>query len=384
MSAPAPGADRGFGVYIHWPYCARICPYCDFNVYAAKGRGEDELLGAILQDLSGQRALSGPRRVVSVFLGGGTPSLLSGAAVARLLGGIDELWGLPAGAEVTLEANPEDAPAYADFARAGVSRLSIGVQSLDAGRLSFLGRRHSPEAGRAAILAARERFASVSADLIYATPGQDPGQWEAELTEAMALGPDHLSLYELSVEPGAAFSFAVRRGEWTPPGEDEAAGLYELTQSVCEAKGYPAYEVSNHAMRSEARSHHNTLYWRSGDWIGAGPGAHGRLTVEGGRLALVTEASPARYMRRVAEQGTGLLEPERLSRTDHARERLLMGLRLAEGLPLADLEELGARPDPDILSSLAEEGFLECGAGTVRLTLRGRLTADRVALMLSP
>jgi oxygen-independent coproporphyrinogen-3 oxidase len=374
----------GFGVYVHWPYCARICPYCDFNVYAAKGRDERPLGEAIIADLAGQRARSGRRTVGSVFFGGGTPSLMSAGMVARILAEIDRLWGLAPDAEVTLEANPEDFRTFEALAQSGVTRLSLGVQALDAGRLAFLGRRHDAATARTALAEARPLFSSVSIDLIYATPGQTLGAWREELEEAMETGPDHLSLYELSVEAGAAFAFAVRRGDWAPVDDDSAAQFYEVTQSVCDARGYPAYEVSNHARAAADQSRHNRLYWRSGDWIGVGPGAHGRLTTGEGRLSLRAADAPRAYSDRVAATGVGDQEAELLSPLEVARERLLMGLRLVEGLPCDDLADLGFGLREETLSELSGHGFLEHDGRIVRLTPAGRLTADRIALMLAP
>jgi oxygen-independent coproporphyrinogen-3 oxidase len=373
---------RGFGVYVHWPYCARICPYCDFNVYAAKARDTGPLFDAILRDLSGWRERSGARTVDTVFFGGGTPSLMTGAQVAKLLAHVDELWGLRPGAEVTLEANPDDAARFSDFAAAGVNRLSLGVQALEDTPLKFLGRMHSAEDAIKAFQAARGKFRSLSIDLIYALPGQTLDGWRAELARALALGADHLSLYELSIEPGAAFFQSVRRGDWTPMQDDRAADLYELTQEMTETAGYPAYEISNHARTPEHQSAHNGIYWRSGDWVGAGPGAHGRLTADG-RIATEAAEKPGDYLRLVGSQGIGWATEETLGPLDQIRERTAMGLRLAEGLPLADIAEFGVGLDAHRIAELEALGLARLKNQRVALTLKGRLVADRVAADLS-
>ena len=375
---------RGFGVYLHWPYCARICPYCDFNVYAAKARDTAPLMNAMLADLDGWRARSGARQVDAIFFGGGSPSLMAGAEVARLIERIDALWGVRAGAEITLEANPEDVAHFADFAAAGVDRLSLGVQSLDDTALKFLGRTHSAAQALAALKAAQGKFRSVSLDLIYALPRQRVADWRQELATALALGADHLSLYELTIEPGAAFSRAVERKDWAPLEDDAAADLYEATQVLCDAAGYPAYEVSNHARAEAHRSRHNQIYWRSGDWVGVGPGAHGRLTAGGQRLAIEAAEKPGAYLRAVRETGAGWLLVEALSRLDQARERVAMGLRLVAGMELAEVTKLGFEVSDASLDELVTLGLLKRHKRSIALTAKGRLAADRIVQMIAP
>ncbi len=377
-------ADRGFAIYVHWPYCARKCPYCDFNVFAAKDRDPEPLLGAIKADLGDWRARSGPREVTSVFLGGGTPSLLSGGQIASILERIDSLWGLGADAEVSLEANPEDRARLPDIARAGVDRLSLGVQSLDAEELRFLGRLHRPQDALDAFDLARKSFRSVSLDFIYGLPKQTLDAWAIQLDRALGLGADHLSLYELSVEPGAAFAYAVRRGEWAPMEDDAAADLMEFTYERTASGGMPAYEISNHARSPEHRSRHNAVYWRSGDWVGVGPGAHGRLTRETGRVAIECERQPARYIGQVTNTGRGWTDSEPLSELDQARERVSMGLRMTSGIPVGDLADLGFSLDGDAIAELTEQGLITFADGRVVLTIAGRLAADRVAAIISP
>jgi oxygen-independent coproporphyrinogen-3 oxidase len=375
---------RGFGVYVHWPYCARVCPYCDFNVYAAKARDTAPLFDALLKDFEGWRARTGARHADTVFFGGGTPSLMTGAQVEGVLARIDELWGLKRGAEVTLEANPDDVARFADFAAAGVNRLSLGVQSLDDAALKFLGRTHSAADALAALEVARGKFRSVSVDLIYALPGQTREGWRSELGRALDLEVDHLSLYELSIEPGAAFAKAVRRRDWAPMDDELSADLYEITQEMAGQAGYPAYEISNHARGPEHESRHNRIYWASGDWAGVGPGAHGRLTVGGERVATEAAERPGDYLKLVSDKGVAIASEERLDALSQARECIAMGLRVAEGLAAGDLEELGYPLDAERLAAFAELGLLTIASGRIALTMKGRLAADRIAAELAP
>lgn len=376
--------ERGFGVYVHWPYCARICPYCDFNVYAAKARDTAPLFDAILKDLEGWRGRTGEREVRSIFLGGGTPSLMSGEQVARLIAHVRSLWYVAPGAEITLEANPDDAARFAEFADAGVDRLSLGVQSLDDERLKFLGRTHSARDAMNAFEAARGKFRSVSIDMIYAVPGQTLDDWRAELSRALEMGADHLSLYELSIEPGAAFFQAVKRKSWEPANDDQAAELYEATQEMTTAAGLPAYEISNHAQGPEHRSVHNGIYWASGDWAGVGPGAHGRLTIGRERWAVEAAEKPAEYLRQVQTRGLGWAVVDQLDAVGQARERVAMGLRVAEGFDAADVETLGLKLNDDNVAMLAQLGFLVVRDGRIALTAEGRLRADRIAAEIAP
>ncbi len=375
---------RGFGVYIHWPYCARICPYCDFNVYAAKARDTAPLLDAILADLEGWRSRTGARTVDAIFLGGGTPSLMTGDQVAQVLEKIDALWGVRPAAEVTLEANPDDATRFADFASAGVNRLSLGLQSLDDTRLKFLGRTHSAADALTALKEARGKFRSVSIDLIYALPNQTIDDWRTELDRAVELDADHLSLYELSIEPGAAFSRAVKREDWTPLDDERAADLYELTQEIANRAGYSAYEISNHARGPDHQSAHNRIYWASGDWVGAGPGAHGRLTSGNDRLAIEAAEKPGDYLQRVKTTGLGWAAADALDPLAQARERVSMGLRVIEGLAVSDIEELDLSLNDTRIAEFEQLGLLNHSAGRIALTLSGRLAADRIAAEISP
>ncbi len=370
------------GLYVHWPYCARICPYCDFNVVRERGRVAEQaaLAEAIVDDLAAHARLTGPRRLGSIFFGGGTPSLMSTEAVARIIAAATQHWAPAPDLEITLEANPTDAEAarFADLAAVGVQRLSLGVQSFDDQALKFLGRNHDARAARRAIEVAARAFQRLSIDLIYALPNQTAADWKAELDAVIATGCEHVSAYQLSIEPGAAFHRAVRRGGFVPASADIAADLYETTQAVLGDAGYEAYEVSNHARGLAARSLHNLIYWRGGDYVGVGPGAHGRLMLGGERLATVAPDSVADYIALVRETGFGSRR-ETLDKADAAIERLLMGLRTSEGVALCALRDL--RIQPETLKSLEE--FLAVIDGRLVATERGRLVLDRVVSELT-
>lgn len=375
------------GVYIHWPYCARICPYCDFNVFRDRGRADEQaaLVAAIAQDLTAQAALTGPRELVSVFFGGGTPSLMDPQAVADLVALARRLWTPAADLEVSLEANPTDAEAarFGALAQAGVERLSLGLQALDDAALAFLGRDHDAAAGRRAAQAAARAFPRLSLDLIYARPGQTAADWRGELGEALALGPGHVSPYQLTIEAGTAFDRAVRRGRFTPPDPDLAAELFETTQEVLEAAGFTAYEVSNHAHGEAARSRHNLVYWRGWDYVGAGPGAHGRLTAGAGREATVAHARPADYIAAVRETGLGFASREALSPVEAAEERLLLGLRIDEGVPFAELAALSLTPRHPQVLEFTGAGLIAEDAERLRATPAGRLVLDALTARLA-
>ena len=376
-----PGPDAaGFGVYVHWPYCARICPYCDFNVHRDRRPGEAaELARAIVEDLARRALATGPRRLTSVFFGGGTPSLMAPEAVAAVIAACRGLWEADPDLEVSLEANPTDAEAgrFAALAAAGVNRLSLGLQSLDDGALVLLGRNHDAAAGRRAAGAAVEVFPRVSLDLIYARPGQSPAAWAAELDAALDLGAGHISPYQLTIEPGTAFERAVRRGRLSPPADPQAADLWDVTQARLGRAGFEAYEVSNHARTPADRSRHNLTYWRGGDWLGVGPGAHGRLTLDGTRCGQVCAARPADYIAAVA-RGAGEGETEALDPRETAIERALSGLRLAEGVPFSELSALRLSPDHPEVRDLAARGLLDADPERLRVTADGRRLLDAV------
>lgn len=386
---PSPfGPHFGFGLYVHWPYCTRICPYCDFNVFAAKDRANGPLVEAIAADIIAHR----PRMpqhggLDTIYFGGGTPALLRPDELGRILLAASDTFGIKNGAEVTLEANPNDV-LRADLSglqRAGVTRLSIGVQSLRDSALAFLGRDHDAISAAEAVKRALKVFPSVSIDLIYARPGQSPASWEAELGDALSLGAPHLSLYELTFEPKTPFGLAAQRGDISPMEDDPQADLYELTQAVTSAAGLPAYEVSNHAASPEHQSRHNLIYWRGGDWIGVGPGAHGRLSVGGGRYASQAERRPEAYIANVQALQSGWEDAARLEPLGIARELLAMGLRAAEGVDLRRVETVSGQPVPrDKIEVFIDKGWAEMVGAELRLTPSGRLLADAITAALSP
>ena len=365
-------------LYVHWPYCARICPYCDFNVVRDRGRTDEQaaLADAIVADMEAQAALLGPRRLASIFFGGGTPSLMPTDQVARVIERARALFPNGGQVEITLEANPTDAEAarFAALAKAGVSRLSLGVQSLDDEALRFLGRNHSAAEAMRALELARAAFARLSIDLIYARPGQTLAHWTQELNRAVDLGFEHISPYQLTIEPTTAFGRAFARGTLVPPDEDLAADLYEATQAVLEARGFEAYEVSNHARGEAARSIHNLHVWRGGDYVGAGPGAHGRLTLDGARTATVAHRGIADYLAGVGA-GQPWSEDQQLSPPEADEERLLLGLRTVEGVDAGLIEAMGLTPRADALS---DQGLLVESGGRIAATAHGRQVLDGV------
>jgi putative oxygen-independent coproporphyrinogen III oxidase len=375
------------GLYVHWPYCAKICPYCDFNVFKARGREAEatELARAIVADLEAQRTLTGPRELVSVFFGGGTPSLMDPAWVAVVMAAARRLWTPAADLEVSLEANPTDAEAgrFAALADAGVNRLSLGLQALGDAALKFLGRNHDAAEGRRAAEAAARAFPRLSLDLIYALPGQTPAAWAEELRRAIGLGAEHISPYQLTIETGTAFDRAIRRGTFKPTDEDLGAELYDTTQATLEAEGFEAYEVSNHARGAAARSRHNLVYWKGWDYVGAGPGAHGRLTLSGAREATKAADRPADYIRRVDETGMGFDERETLTPVEAAEERLLSGLRIQDGVPFEDLRALELRPDHSTVQRMVKLGVVIADPQRLRATPAGRRVLDRLTAELA-
>lgn len=378
MTEPSRAA---LGVYVHWPYCARICPYCDFNVVRDRGRMDEQaaLADAIVADLEAQRALTGERDLLSIFFGGGTPSLMDPAQVARVIDTARRLWSPVPDLEISLEANPTDAEAdrFAALADAGVQRLSLGIQALDDASLKTLGRNHDAGAARRAIAAATRAFPRLSIDLIYARPGQTDAAWRAELAEAIALGPEHVSPYQLTIEAGTAFDRAVGRGALVTPDEDLAATLFETTQEILEAAGFDAYEVSNHAKGEAARSRHNLVYWRGVDYVGVGPGAHGRLALPEGRAATLAHRAIKDYIAGVAETGVGFAR-EILSPEEAAEERLVLGLRIDHGVGFDEMAPLGLTPDLSKVRDLVEGGLLADDRSRLRATRAGRLVLDRL------
>lgn len=378
----AHAADAGFGVYLHWPFCKSKCPYCDFNSHVREKVDQERWRAALLADLEHAAAKSGPRRVTSVFFGGGTPSLMPAETVAAALDKIAALWGLDPGTEVTLEANPTSAEAgrFAAFARAGVNRLSLGVQALDDAALKFLGRQHSAAEALGALELARAAFPRLSFDLIYARPGQGGAAWQGELAEALALGPEHISLYQLTIEEGTVFHGAWRRGELVLPEEEAAAALYEETAARLADAGLPAYEISNHA-RPGGECRHNLTYWRYDDYAGIGPGAHGRLSWNGEKHATRQHRAPEAWLDLVDRQGHGWRQAEVIAPGQRLSEMVMMGLRLTEGIARgAFAAELGREPEellpPDRLSHLVDEGYLLLDDAGLRATAAGRQRLD--------
>ena len=373
------------GVYIHWPFCARICPYCDFNVYRHRGQEDlgSTLKAAILQDLRTQAASLGPRTLVSIFFGGGTPSLMAPEWVAEIIETCKGLWPGASNLEVTLEANPTDAEAvkFQAFQGAGINRLSLGLQALNDQDLKLLGRDHTAAEGQRAAQLAASIFRRLSIDLIYARPAQTVQAWTDELRAAAALGVEHISPYQLTLESGTAFDRQARRGTLVPPDADLAAELYEATQAVLQAEGFDAYEVSNHARGLAARSVHNLAYWRGWDYVGAGPGAHGRLTLAAVRNATETQSKVGGYIARVVAGGPGFAGLEPLTAREAAQERLLLGLRSAEGVGLDELTVLDGLVDR--ARGFAAAGLLRPIDGRLTATLAGRAVLDRLTLELA-
>ena len=379
--------EAGFGLYLHWPYCQSKCPYCDFNSHVAASIDQSRWQRAYLAEIDRLAAETPGRVLGTVFFGGGTPSLMEPALVAAVLERIRARWPQANDPEVTLEANPGSVEAgrFRAYAEAGVSRISMGIQSLDDAHLRALGRLHSVAEARAAFEIARAAFPRVSFDLIYARQGQGLADWRRELAEALAMAVDHLSLYQLTIEEGTAFGDRQRRGRLPGlPGEDIAADMYAATQELCEAAGMPGYEVSNHAAPG-AESRHNLIYWRSGDWIGIGPGAQGRLTLGGRRMATDTPRAPLAWLAQVEREGHGEAGREALSEGDRAAEYLMMGLRLAEGIDLARHTRLAGRPLAETaLARLEEIGMVRRDGGRLMATARGRIVLNAVLRDLMP
>jgi oxygen-independent coproporphyrinogen-3 oxidase len=366
----------GFGLYLHWPFCLAKCPYCDFNSHVAAEIDESRWNRAYLGEIERVGRETEGRVLSTVFFGGGTPSLMSPDLVGAILEKVRATWAAANDLEVTLEANPTSVEAgrFRGYRHAGVNRVSVGIQALRDADLKALGRMHSVAEAKAAFGLARDVFDRVSFDLIYARQGQGLDDWRAELREALAMAGDHLSLYQLTIEDGTAFGDRFRRGRLRGlPDEDLAADMYLLTQEMTEAAGLPAYEVSNHA-RPGAESRHNLIYWRSGDWAGIGPGAHGRLTVDGARVATETPLSPLGWLRQVETTGSGEGGREVVGAEDVRAEAVMMGLRLAEGLPV----EAVPAEKASALDSLRDDGLIRIDADRVLATPEGRLVLNRI------
>jgi oxygen-independent coproporphyrinogen-3 oxidase len=377
----------GFGVYIHWPFCAAKCPYCDFNSHVRHQPVDQERFARAFEtELATMRQRTGPREVTSIFLGGGTPSLMKPETVGAVLEAVAKNWSVPGGIEITLEANPSsvEAERFRGYRAAGVNRVSLGVQALNDRDLRFLGRLHNVEEALHAIGLARETFPRLSFDLIYARPGQTLDGWADELKEAIGHAADHLSLYQLTIEEGTPFHALHKAKKFAIPDPDHAADLYQLTQEITAAHGLPAYEISNHA-RPGAESRHNLTYWRYGEYVGVGPGAHGRFVEGSHRIVTITEKQPERWAELVESQGHGVIDGEVLTRSEEADEFLLMGLRLAEGIDLARYEQLSGRGLSSArLSILQQEGLVApIGNSHLRATAAGMIVLDAVVADLA-
>jgi len=391
VSPEQAGADPGFGIYVHWPFCLSKCPYCDFNSHVRATIDAARWRAALLAELDHYATETAGRAATSLFFGGGTPSLMMPETVAAIIERVAILWPRPDGTppEITLEANPGAAEAarFAAFAEAGVNRLSLGVQSFDDDALTFLGRAHDAGEARAALDHARRYFPRFSLDMIYARPGQRVAAWRAELDEALEQAGDHLSLYQLTIEPGTAFHTARRLGRLTLPDEETGAALYEETLARLAAAGLPAYEISNHA-RPGGECRHNLTYWRAGDYVGVGPGAHGRLaTPGGGRLATRQTRAPEAWLQEVEQRGHGTAERIPVTPEERGTEMLLMGLRMVEGVRLDRLAAAAGRPLAEIvdrvrLAMLVEDGLLLLDDNRLCTTAAGRARLDGVLAAL--
>jgi putative oxygen-independent coproporphyrinogen III oxidase len=381
-------SDGGaFGVYIHWPFCLSKCPYCDFNSHVRHAAiDEARFVRAFAAELAATAGRVPGRCVSTIFFGGGTPSLMAPKTVDAILGAIAQNWSIARDVEITLEANPTsvEATRFRGYRSAGINRVSIGLQALDDAALHALGRLHSTREALAAVAIARSVFDRYSFDLIYARPGQTLDAWEHELKRAIAEAGEHLSLYQLTIEQGTPFHVLHAAGKLMTPDEDAARALYDVTQMICADAGLPAYEVSNHA-RVGGECRHNLVYWRAHEYVGIGPGAHGRLDIDGTRHATATEKNPETWLTRVEARGHGIVTDEALTQEAVADEFLLMGLRLAEGVDPARYARLAGRPlEPHRIAVLREEGVVEMTpAGRLRVTMAGFPVLDAVVADLA-
>ncbi len=379
-SPPSPRRGEGreaLALYVHWPFCVSKCPYCDFNSHVREQVDQQVWRESLLADLAHEAGLTPGRRLSSIFFGGGTPSLMPPETVAALIEAAERHWGFEPNIEITLEANPSsvEAARFADLAKAGVNRVSLGLQALEDEALAFLGRAHDVREGLAALDTARGVFERVSFDLIYARPGQSHADWQAELARALAFGTAHLSLYQLTIEPGTRFAALAAKGALPQTDPDHAAELFELTRAMTAAAGLPAYEVSNHARPGE-ESRHNLTYWRYGDYLGVGPGAHGRRL----GTASFRRKKPENFLTAVARNGHGIESEEALAPETQATEALLMGLRLDEGVDLAAISArtgISRLVDDAAVARLSSLGLIERG-DRLRVTPAGMILLDRV------
>jgi len=381
------GVDAGFGVYVHWPFCLSKCPYCDFNSHVRHtGIDEERYVRAFAAEIATTAQRAPGRTVSTIFMGGGTPSLMKPETVGAILDTIGKHWSVASDVEVTLEANPTsvEATRFAGYRAAGVNRVSLGVQALDDASLKELGRLHTAKEALDAVKIARRAFERYSFDLIYARPRQTTAEWRAELERAIDEAAEHLSLYQLTIEQDTPFAALHAAGKLVIPDDDNARALYDLTQEITDARGLPAYEISNHA-RPGAECRHNLVYWRYHEYAGVGPGAHGRLVIDGKRHAISTERRPESWLMRVEASGHGVIEDETLLTSEQADEFLLMGLRLAEGIDPKRFTALsGHSLDAARIAALGAEGFVEATAdGHLRVTRAGFPILDAVVADLA-
>jgi oxygen-independent coproporphyrinogen-3 oxidase len=371
---------------VHWPFCLSKCPYCDFNSHVRHtGIDEERYVRAFAAEIAATAERAPGRTVTTIFMGGGTPSLMKPQTVGAILDTIGKHWTVAPGAEVTLEANPTsvEATRFRGYRAAGVNRVSLGVQALDDVSLKELGRLHTAQEALDAVAIARAAFDRYSFDLIYARPGQTPAAWRAELLRAIDEAAEHLSLYQLTIEPDTPFAALHASGKLVIPDDDNARALYDITQEVTAARGLPSYEISNHA-RAGAECRHNLVYWRYHEYAGVGPGAHGRLVIDGARHATATERRPESWLMRVEASGDGVVTDETLTRTEQADEYLLMGLRLAEGIDPERYAAFAGHPlDPARIASLGHEGLIETVDGRLRVTRAGFPVLDAVVADLA-
>jgi oxygen-independent coproporphyrinogen-3 oxidase len=380
-------SDEAFGVYIHWPFCLSKCPYCDFNSHVRHAAiDEARFARAFAAEIATTAARAPGRTVSTIFFGGGTPSLMQPATIASVLDAVARHWHVAPDAEITIEANPTsvEATRFRGYRTAGVNRVSLGVQALDDRVLGELGRLHTAREALDAVGIARTVFGRYSFDLIYTRPGQEPAQWASELRAALAEAGEHLSLYQLTIEHDTPFAALHAAGKLQLPDEDSARALYDTTQEICAAHGLPAYEVSNYA-RPGGECRHNLVYWRAHEYAGIGPGAHGRLDIDGERHAIATEKRPETWLVAVEAGGDGVISDELLTREERSDEFLLMGLRLAEGIDLERYETVSGRAlDPARIGALREHGLIETTpAGRLRVTLPGFPVLDAVVADLA-
>lgn len=374
------GDHPQIGLYIHWPFCASKCPYCDFNSHVVRNLDQGHFLRLLMKEMDGFARDLGPRQLTSIFIGGGTPSLMEVSTLAGLLDHAALLWPFAPDIEISMEANPSsvEAARFEGYLAAGVNRLSIGVQALQNEDLRRLGRLHTVEEALEAIALARRFFPRRSFDLIYARPGQTPEDWRKELSRALDLEPTHLSLYQLTFEEGTPFDALRRAGKMTPLDDDLSADLYELTQEICVSAGLPAYEISNHAAPGE-ECRHNLIYWQGQDYIGVGPGAHGRLTIDGERHGTICLSDPKAWSKAVEERGEGLLQRSVITPEEQGVELMLMGLRVNDGVSLERYRALAGRDlDPVALSDLQEQGLITIKKDRLKVLNPGRPLLNRI------